>query len=287
MELQELVTVGGSFLRWINRFIIIPIFNWLGNFISNYGIIILLLTVIIKIALLPLTYRSFKSQAKMKVLKPQVDEIAKKYPKGKEMEKQQATMNLYKKAGASPMGGCLPLLLQMPILLAMYRFFPTSIELRQESFLWANDLSTYDAFISWEANIPLISGILQNHISLFTVLMAFTTFLSMRFSGSATAGPTSPNMPNMKMMQYFMPVMLLFVLNNFSAGLTYYLFLANVITLGQNYLFKFFIDDEALLKKLEANKKKPQKRSKFQERMEEMAKQRGQQKQLSGKKKKK
>ena len=267
-HLQELVTIGGSIIRWINAFIIIPIFNWLNLYISNYGIIILLLTLIIKMALLPLTYRSYMSQAKMRVLKPEIDEINAKIPKDKAVERQQATMALYKKAGANPMGGCLPMILQMPILYAMFRFFPTSIELRQEPFLWATDLSTYDSILNLPFTIPMYG----DHVSLFTLLMTVSTILSMKLNGSPT-GDTQ--MPGMKGMMYMMPVMFMLILNNFSAGLTYYYFLANLITIGQNVLFKQFIDEEALRKKLYAKKAKPAKKSNFQTRLEEMAKQRG------------
>lgn len=267
--LENLVTVGGSIIRWINAFVIIPIFNWLDNYISNYGIIILLLTVIIKMALLPLTYRSFMSQAKMRALKPEIDEINKKIPKDKAMERQQATMALYRKVGANPMGGCLPMVLQMPILYAMFRFFPSSIELRQESFLWAKDLSTYDSVLNLPFNIPMYG----DHVSLFTLLMTVSTILSMRLN-SNPAG-TENQMPGMKGMMYIMPVMFMLILNNFSAGLTYYYFLANLITLGQNYIFKQFVDEEELRKKLHAKKAKAKKKSGFQKRLEDAAKQRG------------
>ena len=267
-KLEELVSLGKGVIRWINQFVIIPIFDWLSRFMANYGLIILLLTVIIKIGLLPLTYRSYLSQARMKVLKPQVDELSHKYPKGKEVEKQQATMALYKKAGVSPMGGCLPMLLQFPILFAMFRFFPTSIELRQQGFLWAKDLSTYDAIITWNQAIP----VLGNHISLFTVLMTISTIISMKMSDTTSS---SQQIPGMKSMMYIMPVMFMFMLNNFSAGLTYYYFLANVITIGQNYLFKQFVDEEEILRKIEEKKAKPVRKSKFQKRLEDMAKQSG------------
>jgi YidC/Oxa1 family membrane protein insertase len=272
-KLEDLVSVGRGIIRWINQFVIIPIFDWLSKFIGNFGLIILLLTIIIKIGLLPLTYKSYLSQASMKVLKPQIDELTHKYPKGKEMEKQQATMALYKKAGISPMGGCLPMLLQMPILFAMFRFFPTSIELRQESFLWATDLSTFDSIFSWSANIPLLSSFYGNHISLFTILMTVSTIIQMKMSD--TAGSTQ-QMPGMKTMMYIMPVMFMFMLNKFSAGLTYYYFLANVITIGQNYLFKQFVDEDKILRKIEERKTKPVKKSKWQQRIEEMSKQSGQ-----------
>ncbi len=267
-EFESLVTLGGWIIKWINRYLIIPVFNFLDNFINSYGIIILLLTFIIKTILFPLTFRSFKSQAKMRVLKPQIDEINKKYPsKDKAMEKQQATMALYKKAGASPMGGCLPLLLQMPILIAMYRFFPTSIELRQETFLWATDLSTYDSILHLPFEIPMYG----DHVSLFTLLMTASTILTTKINSQA--GASSSSMPGMKGMMYVMPIMLLVILNSFSAGLTYYLFLANLITFGQNMIFKQFIDEDELLKKMNENKKKPQKKSSFQAKLEQMQKQ--------------
>jgi len=268
-KLEDLVTVGGSLIRWINAFVVIPIFNWLNKFISNYGIIILLLTIIIKVGLLPLTYKSYMSTAKMRALKPQIDEINEKIPKEKALERQQATMALYKKAGINPMGGCLPMLLQMPILYAMFRFFPASIELRQEKFLWANDLSTYDSILNLPFNIPMYG----DHVSLFTLLMTVTTILSMKMTPQASG--SDAGMPGMKTMMYMMPVMFMLILNNFSAGLTYYYFLANVLSIGQNYLFKLFIDDEEILRKLNSRKVKTPKKSGFQARLEELAKQRG------------
>ncbi len=268
MGLENVVTTGGSMIRWINAFVVIPIFNWLNKGIANFGIIILLLTLIIKTALFPLTYRSYKSQAVMRVLKPQVDEIGERYPKKEDaMKKQQATMDLYKKAGANPMGGCLPMLLQFPILYAMFRFFPTSIELRQQGFLWAHDLSTYDSILDLPFTIPMYG----DHISLFTLLMTVTTMLSMKWNNQVSAG--SSQMPGMKTMMYIMPVMFMFILNNFSAGLTYYYFLANVITLGQNLVFKSFIDEEKILKKINSKKNKPKKKSGFAKRLEDLQKQ--------------
>jgi len=270
LELQELVMLGKNIIKFFNKYVIVPIFNWLDNSIGNYGIIILILTLIIKIVLFPLTFKSYQSQAKMKVLKPMVDEINKKFPKKEDaMKKQQATMDLYKKAGVSPLGGCLPMALQMPILFAMFRFFPTSIELRQESFLWAEDLSTYDSILDLPFNIPLYG----DHISLFTLLMTASTIITMKINSPSTTG--QEQMPGMKMMTYIMPVMFMLILNNFSAGLTYYYFLANLITFGQNMISKRFIDEEAVLKKLNENKKKTPKKSKFQQRLEEAAKQRG------------
>jgi YidC/Oxa1 family membrane protein insertase len=268
LELESVVTVGGAMIRWINAFVVIPIFNWLNNYFTNFGIIILLLTLIIKTALFPLTYRSFKSQAVMRLLKPQVDEIGERYPKKEDaMKKQQATMDLYKKAGANPMGGCLPMLLQFPILYAMFRFFPTSIELRQQGFLWAHDLSTYDSILDLPFNIPMYG----DHVSLFTLLMTVTTMISMKWNNQASAG--SSQMPGMKTMMYIMPLMFMLFLNNFSAGLTYYYFLANLITIGQNLVFKRFIDEEKIMRKINAKKNQPAKKSKFAQRLEELQKQ--------------
>jgi YidC/Oxa1 family membrane protein insertase len=267
-DLDKIVNLGKNITGWINRFVIIPIFNWLEKYIASYGIIILLLTIIIKIVLFPLTFKSYQSTAKMAVLKPKVDELGKKFPKKEDaLKKQQATMDLYKRAGVSPMGGCLPMLLQMPILFAMFKFFPVSIELRQEHFLWATDLSTYDSILNLPFTIPWYG----NHVSLFTLLMTISTILTTKMSGS-TAGS---DQPGMKMMTYMMPIMFMFLLNNFSSGLTYYYFLANVLTLGQNLISKQFINADAVLATLEENKKKPIPKSKWQKRLEEAAKQRG------------
>ena len=268
LELDKLVFLGKNIIGWINRFAIIPIFNWLNHFISNFGLIILILTLIIKIVLFPLTFKSYQSQAKMQVLKPMVEELGKKFPKKEDaMKKQQATMDLYKRAGVNPMGGCLPMLLQMPILFAMFRFFPVSIELRQAHFLWATDLSTYDSILTLPFAIPMYG----NHVSLFTLLMTASTLLTMKMTGSSPGS----DQPGMKMMMYMMPVMFMLILNNFSAGLTYYYFLANMLTYAQNIISKRFIDSDAVLAKLEENRKKPVKKSKWQQRLEAAAKQRG------------
>lgn len=264
--LHEIVALGRGIIKWINKVVIINLFDWLNGSIASYGIIILLMTIIIKLFLLPLTFRSYMSQAKMRVVKPMVDEATKKIPKEKAMERQQATMAIYKKVGVSPLGGCLPMILQMPILFAMFRFFPGSIELRQESFLWATDLSTYDDLLSWGSKIPLLG----NHLSIFTLLMTITTIISMKTNSSTQMNDSA--MPGMKTMMYIMPVTFLFVLNDFSAALTYYYFLANVITFGQNFLFKRMINEADVLKKLEAKKTKPKKKSKWQQRIEEMQK---------------
>ena len=269
LELEELVFLGKNIIRWINQYVIIPIFNLLDNFIVSYGIIILILTLLIKVVLFPLTHKSFLSQAKMKVMKPMVDEIAKKFPnKDDAMKKQQATMELYKKAGVSPMGGCLPMMLQMPILFAMFRFFPASIELRQQSFLWAHDLSTYDSIFNLPFTIPMYG----DHVSLFTLLMTASTIITTKISSPAGG---QEQMPGMKTMMYMMPVMFMLILNNFSAGLTYYYFLANVISIIQTQVSQRFVSEKDLLKKIEENKKKPVRKSKWQQRLDAAAKQGG------------
>ena len=268
--LEELVFVGRNIIKVINRHLIINVFNILNNHIANYGIIILILTILIKLILSPLTYKSYKSTARMRLLKPKVDEINAKYKKPEDaMKKQQAVMALYKKAGVNPLGGCLPLLLQMPFLFAMFRFFPTSIELRQESFLWADDLSTYDSILDLPFTIPMYG----DHVSLFTLLMTVSTILTMRLNTPATGG--QEQMPGMKMMMYIMPVMFLLILNNFSSGLTYYYFLANIITFGQNMITKKLTDEEKILRQIEERSKKPVKKSKWQKRLEEAARKRG------------
>jgi YidC/Oxa1 family membrane protein insertase len=268
MELDQIVFLGKTIIGWINRFVIIPVFNWLEKFIGSYGIIILILTILIKIVLFPLTFKSYKSQAKMQVLKPLVEELGKKFPKKEDaMKKQQATMDLYKRAGVNPMGGCLPMLLQFPILFAMFRFFPVSIELRQEPFLWATDLSTYDSILTLPFKIPMYG----DHVSLWTLLMTASSLLTMKMTGSSPG----QDQPGMKMMMYMMPVMFMVILNNFSAGLTYYYFLANMLTWIQNLVSKKFINADKVLATLEENKKKPLKKSKWQQRLEEAAKSRG------------
>jgi YidC/Oxa1 family membrane protein insertase len=268
MELDRLVFLGKNIIGGINRFVIIPVFNWLQKYIGSYGIIILILTILIKLVLFPLTFKSYQSQAKMQVLKPLVDELGKKYPKQEDaVKKQQATMDLYKRAGVNPMGGCLPMLLQMPILFAMFRFFPVSIELRQQHFLWATDLSTYDSILKLPFNIPIYG----NHVSLWTILMTASQLITMKMTGSGTG----QDQPGMKMMTWMMPIMFMLMLNSFPAGLTYYYFLANILTYFQNLLSKRFIDSEKVLATLEANKKKPLKKSKWQQRLDEAAKQRG------------
>jgi YidC/Oxa1 family membrane protein insertase len=269
LHLEKLVPLGWGIFGWVNRFLVIPVFNFLEKYISNYGIIILLLTIFIKIIIYPLTYKSYISTSKMRVLKPQIDEINERIPKDKALERQQATMDLYKRAGVNPMGGCLPMLIQMPILFAMFRFFPTSFELRQESFLWATDLSSYDSILDLPFTIPFYG----DHVSLFTLLMTISTVIYTKMNSQMTAGTSQ--MPGMQTMMYMMPVMFLFIFNSYASALSYYYFLANVTTFAQMAIIKRFVDDDAILKKLNENKKKPVKKSKFQTRLEEMAKQKG------------
>lgn len=269
--MEEMISLGYIGIdTLVNKYAVIPVFNLLKDTGLGYGIIILILTLAIKLILLPLTYKAYMSTAKMRVLKPEIEELNKKF-EGKDdpMAKQQATMALYSKAGVNPLGGCIPMLLQMPILIALFRFFPASIELRQQSFLWADDLSSYDSIMTLPFEIPFYG----DHVSLFTLLMCLSTIFYTRQNMSMQAG--TPQMEQMKWMMYLMPVMMLVWFNNYASGLSYYYFLANMVTFGQNFLFRRLVDDEALIKKLNENKKKPQKKSGFQKRLEQMAKERG------------
>ncbi|MDR1810397.1 MAG: membrane protein insertase YidC [Prevotella sp.] len=285
LELDKLVPLGWALFRWVNQYFIIPLFNLLNKTGWGLGIIILLLTIIVKIIIAPLTYKSYMSSAKMRVLRPQVEEINAKYPKQEQaMERQRATMDLYSKAGASPMSGCIPMLLQFPVLAALFMFFPSAIELRGQSFLWADDLSTYDAIFEWKANIPLLSSWLGNHLSLFCVLMTITNIIYTKFNMDAT-NTGQQQMPGMKWLMMLMPVIFLFVLNNYPSGLTYYYFLSFLITILLTLGFRYTIDEEALLKKLEENKKKPKKKSGFMARLEEAQRYQQQQAKANAKRK--
>lgn len=275
LHLRELIPLGWLVFGWVNQYFVIPLFNFLSKYVGSFGIIILIMTIIIKIILFPLSYKSYMSSAKMRVLKPQIDEINAKIPADKAMERQKATMALYSKVGVSPMSGCLPMVLQMPLLIAMFSFFPSAIELRQQSFLWANDLSAYDAILSWNANIPVISNIFHNHISLFALLMTIASVFSTKMS-MATTQPASdqPGAGMMKWMMYFMPIMFFFMFNSYASGLTYYYFLSSLFTVIQNEAIRASIDEEKILAQLHAkgNAKngKPKKKSSFMERIEKM-----------------
>jgi YidC/Oxa1 family membrane protein insertase len=271
LDLDELVPLGWGIFGWVNKFLVIPIFNFLGKFISNYGLVIFLLTLIIKLLILPLTYKSYMSTAKMRVLRPQIEEINKKIPEDKPMERQQATMALYRKAGVNPMGGCLPMLLQMPVLFALFVFFPVAIELRQQGFLWAEDLSSYDSIFSWDVQIPFISSFYGNHISLFCLLMAIANIISTKISSDAQ-GATNQQMPMMKWMMYLMPIMFLFFFNDYASGLTYYYLVSTLLTLLQTFIFRFAINDKKILAQINNHKENPKKKSGWMERLEKMQK---------------
>ena len=260
---ESLVPLGWGIFGWVNKFLVIPMFNFLENFGLNYGLIILIIAVVIKMILFLPTKSSYLSMAKMRVLKPEIDAINEKIEDP--MQRQQAHMNLYRKTGVNPLGGCLPMLLQMPILIALFRFFPASIELRQQPFLWADDLSTYDSILDLGFSIPLYG----DHISLFALLMTLATALQMVYSNQMSS--SNAQMPQMKYVMYTMPIIFLFVMNNYSSALSYYYFLANLITFGQQALIRSSINDKQLYAMLQANKKKPAKKSKFQQRLEELA----------------
>ncbi len=272
LRLQHIIPMGWSLFRWISTGVIIPVFNFLSKYIASYGIIILLLTIIIKLVILPFTFKSYMSSAKMRVLRPQIEEINARIPAEKAMERQQATMALYQKVGVSPMSGCLPMLFQMPILFAMFSFFPTAFELRGQSFLWADDLSSYDAIVSWSTYIPLITPYFGNHISLFCLLMTVTNIIYTKINMATTGAGDQPGAGMMKTMMYMMPIMFMFMFNNYASGLSYYYFVSLLITIIQTYLFRLFVDDKKVLAQLEKNKAKPQKKSAFMQRLEEAQK---------------
>lgn len=273
LHLTRIIPLGWPIFRWINTGIIIPTFTFLSKYIANYGIIILVLTILIKLVLFPFTFKTYKSQAKMKVLAPELKEINDKYPGNENAAiRSQKTMDLYSRAGANPMGGCLPMLLQMPILVAMFSFFPSCIELRGQSFLWAHDLAAPDAVISWNANIPVISWIFGNHISLFCLLMTATNIVYTKLTMQTQPG--GQTMPGMKLMMYAMPLMFLFWFNNYAAGLSYYYFLSLLITIIQTYAIRHWvIDEDKVRAEMIANTKKPRKKSGFMARLEEAQRQ--------------
>ena len=270
--LERLVPLGWGIFGWVNRWCVIPVFDFLRNYIGSFGIIIFILVLLVKLVISPLTYKSYVSMAKMRLVKPQIDELAKKYPKPEDaMKKQQATMELYKKAGINPMGGCIPMLIQMPILIAMFRFFPASIELREQPFLWADDLSSYDSFVNLPFSIPFYG----DHVSLFALLMAVSLFGYSWFNYQQTAS-SQPQMAGMKfMMVYMMPIMMLFWFNSYSSGLCYYYLLSNIFTIGQTLVIRRMVDDNKIHAIMQANaaKKSKGKKSKFQQRYEELMRQ--------------
>lgn len=272
IHLERLVPLGWGIFGWVNRWCVIPVFDFLRNYISNFGVIILILVVLVKLVIFPLTYKSYVSMAKMRLIKPQVDELAKKYPKQEDaMKRQQATMELYKKAGINPMGGCIPMLIQLPILIALFRFFPASIELRGQSFLWADDLSSYDSVLNLPFSIPFYG----DHVSLFALLMAVSLFGYSWYNYQQTAS-SQPQMAGMKfMMLYLMPIMMLLWFNSYSSGLCYYYLLSNLITIGQTLIIRRMVDDDKIHAIMQANaaRKSNGKKSKFQQRYEELMRQ--------------
>lgn len=271
LTLNKLIPLGWGIFGWVNRFAIIPMFNFFSGFISNFGLIILLLTLVIKLVLFPLTYKSYMSSAKMRVLKPEIDEINARIPADKPAERQKATMELYGKVGVSPMSGCIPSLLQMPILFAMFSFFPAAIELRQQSFLWATDLSAYDSIMTLPFTVPFGFG---NHVSLFCLLMTATNIIYTKLNMANQSTTDQPGGAIMKWMMYLMPVMFLFIFNNYASGLSYYYFIATLISIIQTYVIRGFVDEKKILAQLHAkrasNSKKPAKKGGFMERLEKM-----------------
>ena len=265
---EKVIPLGGWLVGWFTKYFIIPLFDFLHRFISNFGIIILLMTIVIKIVVLPFSYKSYASSAKMQAIKPEIDKLNKKYPKQEDaMKKQQATMDLYKRAGISPMGGCLPMLLQFPILWAMFRFFPASIELRQQPFLWADDLSAYDSILNFGFRIPLVG----DHLSLFALLMALSMFFYSKITTASQPGADDPNMASMRFMSvWMMPIMMFFICNSLSSGLSYYYLLSNLITMGETFIIKkYCVNPDAIMAKLKASEGKKQPKSKWQIRLEE------------------
>ena len=272
LYMERLIPLGWGIFGWVNRWFVIPVFDFLRNYIPSFGIVILILAVLIRLIISPMTYKSYVSMAKMRLIKPQVDELAKKYPKQEDaMKRQQATMELYKKAGINPMGGCIPMLIQMPILIAVFRFFPASIELRDQPFLWADDLSSYDSILNLPFSIPFY----EDHVSLFALLMAASMFFYSYYNYQQTAS-TQTQMPGMKfMMVYLMPVMLLLWFNSYASGLCYYYLLSNLLTIGQTLVIRRMVDDSKIQAIMQANaaRKSNGKKSKFQQRYEELMRQ--------------
>ena len=268
-EADRIIDYGWWIFGWVNRNVILPLYNMISTRVASVGIIVLIITLIIKLALSPVTWKNFMSSAKMRVLRPEIDEINAKH-EDDPMARQQETMALYRKTGVNPLAGCLPALLQMPILYAMFRFFPSNIDMRGQSFLWADDLGAYDSVLDLPFSIPFYGA----HVSGFTVLMAASTFFYMRLSmGNQPPQPQQPGMPNMKVIQQMFPFMMLFFFNKFASGLSLYYLAANVVSMGQMLFIKqFLVDDEKIRAKIEENKAKPRKKSSFQERLEQMQK---------------
>jgi YidC/Oxa1 family membrane protein insertase len=272
-EFTKVIDYGWWIFGWMNRWVIRPVFDWLFGFIGNMGLTIIAITILIKLILSPVTWKNFMSSAKMKVLRPEMDELNEKF-KDDAMGKQQATMELYRKTGVNPFAGCLPMLLQMPILYAMFRFFPANIDLRGKSFWWADDLGAYDAILTWTQQIPVVSSIYGNHVSGFALMMGISTFFYSRMSTANMPNTQQPGMPNMKVIMNIFPIFTLIFFNRFAAGLNFYYFCANMISIAQMLLIKrYLIDENKIREQIEANKTKPKKaKGGFQQRLEEMQK---------------
>ena len=273
-EIEDLINLGGSVFAWVNRYLIDPVFKFLMSFGFSIGLVILLLTIIVKIVIMPLTYKNYMSTAKTKVIKPEMNKITAKYEgktdKNAAMKKQQETMALYKQTGVNPMAGCIPMIIQMPILIAVFRYFPASLSLRHKGFLWAEDLSSFDSILDLGFEIPFYG----DHVSLFALLMAGSTLIYTITNSSQMTAQTQPGMPNMKVIMYLMPIMFIFFFNKYSAGLSYYYFCGNIMNIGIMWgIKKFLIDEDKIRAKIESNKKKIKKKSRFQQRLEEVAKQ--------------
>ena len=288
-NIDELVPLGWGIFGWINRWFVIPMFDLLFyNWGITMGIVIIIMTLVIKLILSFFTYSGYKSQAKMRLLKPEMEAINQQYKDADPAKRQQATMELYSKAGVNPLAGCLPILLQMPVLIAMYRFFPASIELRGQSFLWADDLSAYDSILNLPFNIPLYG----DHVSLFALLMALTLLIQTKMAGGGMDQPSQPGMPNMKFMLYLMPVMMLLWFNTAASGLSYYYTVSTLIAIIQFWVIKkYIINEDKLHAKIQENKQNAKTKgpSKWQRKMDEMMKQaqeqqNRQQRRASGKK---
>ena len=271
LEMERIIPLGWVFSTYVSRWVVIPVFDFLQKYIASFGLIIFLLTLLVKLVIFPLTYKSYLSTAKMRVIKPQLDAINAKYPRQEDaMKKQQEVMALYNKTGISPMGGCLPMLIQMPILIAMFRFFPASIELRGQSFLWSDDLSSYDSILDLPFNIPFYG----DHVSLFCLLMTIVMFVY-SYMNYKQQGAAQPQMAGMKFMTvYMMPAMMLFWFNDYASGLCYYYLLSNLITIIQTTVIRLTLDDEKILAKMAARAKNSKgKKSRFQERYEQLLQQ--------------
>ena len=282
IALERLIPLGWGIFGWINRLLVIPVFDFLRQYIPSFGIIILILAILVRLIIFPLTYKSYLSTAKIRVIQPEIAAINEKYPRQEDAaKKQQATMELYKKAGINPLGGCLPMLIQMPVLIAMFRFFPASIELRGQSFLWADDLSSFDSVLNLPFNIPFYG----DHVSLFCLLMAVALF-TFSFINYNQSSASQPQMAGMKfMMVYMMPIMMIFWFNNYSSGLNYYYFLSSLLSMGQTFLIRTMVDDNKIHAMIQANAKKNTKgkKSRFQQRYEELMRQQQEQMQQQAK----